>query len=181
MVAYIVRLGLAESMFLNITLRGITTLIATAIAITFAFAVVQANSQTADNLPRTLDFYEVQCGILSSEGLPAGAKPRFTLAACKLVTTISDNDVTKLDFTGRIYGRTISWTFEGNAKLNVFKQLAPQTGGKFNRSVRNGLACFVPFDEEGLDDVDSFVCYKRSTLRKIYSWDRKSGAKVPLP
>ena len=104
---------------------------------------------------RQLDFYNVQCGVLSEGGLPEGAKPRFTVSACKLWVTVSEADTTRFDFVGSIDGREITWTFEGDAKLNVFKQLAPQKGGKFNRSVQNGLACFVEFDDEGLDNVGS--------------------------
>jgi len=45
----------------------------------------------------------------------------------------------------------------------------------------NGLACFVASDQEGLDDVNSLICYRRSTLRKTSGWDRKSRAKYPIP
>ena len=144
-------------------------------------ARAQTSQSTTAAVPKTLDSFEVQCGILSDEGLPEGAKPRVTASACKLFVTVSDNDVTRFDFIGKDDGRTITWTFEGDAGLNVFKQLAPQTGGKFNRSVQNGLACFVGFDDEGLDDPTSTICYRRSTLRKIIGWDRKSGKKYPIP
>jgi hypothetical protein len=117
----------------------------------------------------------------SSEGLPEGARPRLTLTKCKLGIATDDIGVVRLDFTGAIFGNTITWAFEGDAKSNVYKQLEPQKGGKFNRSVRDGLACFVPFDDEGLDDTESLVCYKRSTLKKLEGWDRKSGAKVRIP
>ena len=140
--------------------------------------IAQSNAAT---IPRTLDSFDVQCGVLSDEGLPEGAKPRFTVSACKLFVTVSDSGVTRFDFIGTVQGRKITWTFEGDAKLNFFKQLAPQNGGKFNRSVQNGLACFIAFDNEGLDDITSTFCYRRSTLRKIIGWDRKSGNKHPLP
>lgn len=130
------------------------------------------DKSVGNTVPRTLEIYEVQCGVLSDEGLPEGSRPRFTESHCKLAITLSDSGVTRLDFVGTIDGGSVTWTFEGDAKLGVFKQIAPQTGGKFNRSVRNGLACFVAFDDEGLDDVDSLICYRRSTLRKILSWDR---------
>jgi hypothetical protein len=72
-----------------------------------------------------------------------------------LATSTSESRLIRLDFTGTIFGQTITWSFEGDTKLNVFKQLEPQAGGKFNRSVQNGLACFVPFEVEGLDDTHS--------------------------
>jgi hypothetical protein len=156
--------------------------------VVFVLITISAASRTraetaqsnAATIPMTLESFDVQCGVLSDEGLPEGAKPRFTVSACKLFVTLSDSGVTRFEFIGTDQGRKITWTFEGDARLNVFKQLAPQTGGKFNRSVQNGLACFVGFDDEGLDDPTSTICYRRSTLRKIIGWDRKSGSKYPL-
>lgn len=139
------------------------------------------HAQAPGAIPRTLDVYVVQCGLLSSEGLREGANPRLSLTNCKLSVTGSDNGSTEFELTGTLYGQRITWSFAGDAKANVYKQVSPQTGGKFNRSVTNGVACFVPFDEEGLDDVTSLVCYKRSTLRKVHGWDRGSGAKFPIP
>jgi hypothetical protein len=141
-------------------------------------ATAQNPSSERDKIPLGLDYYRVQCGILSREGLPAGANPRLTQAGdCQLTIAVSDADVTTLNFTGKIDNQKITWSFEGDAKSNVFKQLAPQTGGKFIRGEmkRGGLACFVPFDLQGLDDTESLVCYRRATLRRIY------GKNFPMP
>jgi hypothetical protein len=141
-------------------------------------ATAQNPPSERDKVPLGLDYYRVQCGILSREGLPAGANPRLTQAGdCQLTITVSDADVTTLNFTGKIDNQKITWSFEGDAKSNVFKQLAPQTGGKFIRGEvkRSGLACFVPFELQGLTDTESLVCYRRATLRRIY------GKNFPMP
>ena len=127
-----------------------------------------ATSQTSDKLLASAGSYEVQCGILSSAGMPDRDRaPRLTLAACKLLISNRRSGDVKLKFTGRIFSNTITLAFEGDVKSNVFRQLEPQTGGKFNLSIRHGVECFVPFDTEDLDDTESLVCYKGSTLRKI--------------
>jgi hypothetical protein len=157
-----------------------TFAIATTVAL-FAIpglATAQNPSSEKDKIPLSLDYYRVQCGILSREGLPKGTNSRLTRAGdCQLTITVSDADVTTLNFTGKIDNQKITWSFEGDAKSNVFKQLAPQAGGKFIRGEvnRGGLACFVPFDLQGLDDTESIVCYRRATLQRIY------GKNFPMP
>lgn len=140
-----------------------------------------ARAQAAGDVPRSVELYEVQCGVLSAEALRDRPKPRFAAAKCKLTLSGFENGLTKFDFVGALFGRTITWSFVGDTETNVYKQLEPQAGGKFNRSVRTDLACFVPFETEGLDDSESWVCYKRATLRSGHGWDGETGKKFPVP
>jgi hypothetical protein len=119
--------------------------------------------------------------LLSSAGLRASSSPRFSSAKCRLILTEYEDGLTNFDFAGALFGRTINWSFVGDTKTNIYKQLEPQAGGKFNRSVKNDLACFVPFETEGLDDWESLVCYKRATLRRVHGWDKDTGKKFPVP
>jgi hypothetical protein len=149
-------------------------MISTTVALFAISGLATAQPSQEDKIALSFDYYRVQCGILSREG----ANPRLTRAGdCQLTITVSDADVTTLNFTGKIDNQKITWSFEGDAKSNVFKQLAPQAGGKFIRGElkRGGLACFVPFDLQGLDDTESLVCYRRATLRRIY------GKNFPMP
>ena len=141
---------------------------------------VALSAHTGDKKSRSrLDEINIAAAKFASEF--ASIEAAISQASRYRTSQCETSGVTRFDFIGTGQGRKITWTFEGDPGLNVFKQLAPQTGGKFNRSVQNGLACFVGFDDEGLDDPTSTICYRRSTLRKIIGWDRKSGNKYPLP
>ena len=158
-----------EHIFLSLALVA-TTVPATMkrLMIVTAFVLVTTTVHAAvAYAQKEQEVYTVQCGVLSSEGLKEDANPRLSSTNCILSVTYVDGGSTEFDLVGTLYGQRISWTFRGDLRANVYKQVSPQEGGKFNRNITNGLACFVPFDTEGLDDWESLVCYKRSTLRKV--------------
>jgi len=157
--------------------RGLTSVLAGLFVCAishFAFA------QAAGNAARSTELYDVQCGVLSSEGLRDRAKPRFSSSNCRLTLAALEDGLSKFDFAGTSQGEKLKWSFVGNTKTNVFRQLEPQEGGKFNRRARADLACFVPFDIEGLDDVESLVCYRSATLRKVQGTAGGSALQNPV-
>lgn len=156
--------------------RGLTS----ALAGFFVCAMAPAAcAQAGGSSARSPELYEVQCGLLSSAGSPGRAKPRFTSTKCELSLSEFADGRSKFDFTGTLFGQKITWSYAGNKKANIYSQLAPQAGGRFNRRARVDLTCFVPFDTEGLDDAESMVCYRTATLRRVEGIASGSASQGP--
>jgi len=123
--------------------------------------VVGTEIDSTEKVPQTPEAQKVQCGLISSEGQSPNSTPKFNSTTCLLKITRAETG-SLITLTGNLYGTKVEWAFEKLPAGALFKEKAPQQGGKFKLVNRGSLSCFeLVADHADLDDVESIVCFRR--------------------